>query len=67
MRTIFDLEKKGLIDDHVSSIVKTLILEENTDVYRVLNQYFAKLCSEMELSFKLTRVAQKLGAYCERP
>ena len=67
MRTVFDLEKKGLIDDHVSSIVKTLILEENTDVYRILNQYFAKLCSEMELSFKLTRVAQKLGAYCERP
>jgi hypothetical protein len=67
VRTVLDLEKKGLIDDHVGSIVKTLILEENTDVYRILNQFFAKLCSEMELGFKLTRIAQKLGAYCERP
>lgn len=67
MRTVLKLEKKGLIDDHVGTILKTLILEENTDVYRILNQYFTKLCSEMELGFKLTRVAQKLGAYCERP
>lgn len=56
--SVSDLEKKGLIDDHVGSIIKTLILEENIDVYRIINQQFAKLVSEKELSFKLTRLAQ---------
>lgn len=36
--SVSDLEKKGLIDDHVGSIIKTLILEENIDVYRIINQ-----------------------------
>jgi hypothetical protein len=37
MNAILDLERKGMIDDHIGSIIKTLILEENIDIYRVIN------------------------------
>jgi len=37
MNAILELERKGMIDDHIGSIIKTLILEENIDIYRVIN------------------------------
>jgi hypothetical protein len=57
MNAILELERKGMIDDHIGSIIKTLILEENIDIYRVINQHLAHVISEKELSFKLNRLA----------
>jgi hypothetical protein len=64
---ILDLEQRGLLDEYTSTTVKTLSLEENFDVQRVINSYLAHVISDKELSFKLTRLAQKLGPYHERP
>lgn len=58
MPVILELEQKSLLDEQHSSLLKTLILEENIDVYRVINSYLARVISEKELSFKLTRLAQ---------
>ena len=51
-------------------MLKTLILEENVDIFRVINSYMSFVINEKELSFKLTRLAQQLNAqaaYIERP
>ena len=59
MPVILELEAKGLLnDEQTSSLLKTLVLEENFDVFRVINSYLAKAISDRELSFKLTRLAQ---------
>lgn len=62
-----DLEVKSLLDEQTSSVLKTLILEENVDIFRVINSYLAFVINEKELSFKLTRLAQQLNMYIERP
>lgn len=46
-----------MIDEQTGSLLKTLILEENLEVFRVINSYIAKAVSDRELSFKLTRLA----------
>jgi hypothetical protein len=53
-----DLEMKSLLDEQTSSVLKTLILEENVDIFRVINSYLCFVINEKELSFKLTRLAQ---------
>lgn len=65
--TVHNIESKGLINEKTASIIKTLILEENIDVYRKFNEYSAHQYSDHELGFKLTRLAHQLSAYCERP
>lgn len=67
MSIIADLEQKQLLNDDTSSIIKQLILDENVDIQRVLNSYIARIITDKELSFKLTRLAQQLGTYLERP
>ena len=57
MPVILNLEMKNLLDDNTSTILKTLILEENVDIYRVINSHLAHIISEKQLSFKLTRLA----------
>jgi hypothetical protein len=47
--------------------LKTLILEENVDVFRQINGYIARAVDEQELCAKLVRLAQQLGTYMERP
>ena len=54
---ILSLEMKNLLDENTSTILKTLILEENVDIYRVINSHLANIISEKQLSFKLTRLA----------
>jgi hypothetical protein len=54
---IMDLEVKSLLDEQTSSVLKTLILEENVDIFRVINSYLSFVINEKELSFKLTRLA----------
>jgi hypothetical protein len=61
-----ELESKGLLnDEQTSSLLKTLVLEENFEVFRVINSYLAKAISDRELSFRLTRLAQQLSTYIE--
>ena len=67
MSIIADLEQKQLLNDDTSSIIKQLILDENVDIQRVLNSYNTRIITDKELSFKLTRLAQQLGTYLERP
>ena len=54
---IMDLEMKSLLDEQTSGVLKTLILEENVDIFRVINSYLCFVINEKELSFKLTRLA----------
>lgn len=63
-----ELETKGLLnDEQTASLLKTLVLEENFEVFRVINSYLAKAISDRELSFRLTRLASQLSTYLERP
>ncbi len=55
---VLELEQKGLLDEQTASLLKTLILEENVEVFRVINSYIAKIISDRELSFKLGRLSQ---------
>ncbi|CDW71526.1 UNKNOWN [Stylonychia lemnae] len=64
---ILELENKGMVDEQCASLLKTLVLEENVEVFRVINSYIAKNISDRELGFKLARLAQKLSNYIERP
>ena len=50
---VLELEAKGMLDEQTASLLKTLILEENVEVCRVINSYWAKTISDRELSFKL--------------
>lgn len=55
---ILELENKGLLnDEQTASLLKTLVLEENFEVFRVVNSYLAKAISDRELGFRLTRLA----------
>ena len=56
-----------MLDEQVASFLKTLILEENVDVFRQINGYIARAIDEQELCAKLTRLAQQLGTFMERP
>jgi hypothetical protein len=47
-----------LLDEQVASLLKTLILEENVDVFRQINGYIARAIDEQELCSKLVRLAQ---------
>jgi len=65
---ILELENKGLLnDEQTASLLKTLVLEENFEVFRVINSYLARAISDRELSFRLIRLAQQLSTYIERP
>jgi hypothetical protein len=46
MPVILNLEIKKLLDENTSAIIKSLILEENVDVYRVINSHLAHLITE---------------------
>jgi hypothetical protein len=64
---VHDLEVQNKLEKHVVIQIKTLILEENKDVIKVMNQYFAHSIEEKELSFALARISGRLGTYIERP
>jgi hypothetical protein len=57
MPEVIELENKGYLDEQTASVLKTLILEENVEVFKTINMYFAKLIVQKELGFKLTRLA----------
>ena len=64
---IHNLEQKGLLDKQTVSLIKTLILEENGEVFKVLNSFIAHYINETELSYRLQRLSERLSTYIERP
>jgi hypothetical protein len=54
---IIELEIKRLIDEQTASLIKTLILEENLEVFNPINLYIAKSINDRELSHRLLRLA----------
>jgi hypothetical protein len=50
---IQELESKNLIDVQTSSIVKTFILEENVEIFKVFNAFIARTINERELVYRL--------------
>jgi len=54
---VIELENKGYLDEQTASLLKTLILEENVEVFKTINMCFAKIISQRELAFRLTRLA----------
>lgn len=64
---VHDLEKKSLLDEQVVCTVKTLILEENPEVIKLLNSYIAHIIGERELCPRLQRLSDRMSTYIERP
>ena len=64
---IINLEASNLLDEQTSSLLKTLILEENVAIFRLINGFIARAIDEQELCAKLIRLAQQMGTYMERP
>jgi len=62
-----ELELKNLLDEQTSSMLKSLILEENLDVFNAINAYKTRAITDKELSFKLARLAANFNSYIERP
>ena len=57
MPVVMRLENGGLLDEQTASLLKTLLLEENVEVFKVINSYLAKAINEQELAYKLVRLA----------
>jgi hypothetical protein len=62
-----NLEGANLLDEPTSTLLKTLILDENLEIFRILNNYIARVIDEHELCQKLVRLAQHMSNYIERP
>eukprot|EP01017_Pseudomicrothorax_dubius_P044527 TRINITY_DN7537_c0_g1_i3.p1 TRINITY_DN7537_c0_g1~~TRINITY_DN7537_c0_g1_i3.p1 ORF type:complete len:1239 (-),score=274.19 TRINITY_DN7537_c0_g1_i3:62-3778(-) len=67
IQVIAHLESNHLIDEKTSSLIKTLILEENSDVYRALNSFLHEAIDERILCKKIYALAEKNEFYFERP
>ncbi len=44
-----ELEIKNLLDEQTSSLIKSLILEENIEVFKYLNQYYQQFLNDIQL------------------
>eukprot|EP01022_Parablepharisma_sp_SALTPOND_P012051 TRINITY_DN153_c0_g1_i2.p1 TRINITY_DN153_c0_g1~~TRINITY_DN153_c0_g1_i2.p1 ORF type:complete len:790 (-),score=106.37 TRINITY_DN153_c0_g1_i2:12035-14404(-) len=64
---VHDLEEKKLLDEQVVCTIKTLILEENPEVIKLLNSYIAHMIDERELCPRLQRLSDRMSTYIERP
>ena len=67
IQIIHELEKKALLDEQTVSLIFTLILEENHEMYSVLNSFLSNNIDHMELSLRLQRMVERLSTYIERP
>ena len=57
---IINMENSNLLDHHTAALLKNLILEENIEIFRLINCYIAKMIDENELCFKLNRLAYQM-------
>jgi len=61
------MEQQGLLDERILGAVKTLILEENSEVLREIEKYFAQEVQMDALARTLNRMTDRLSHYIERP
>lgn len=54
---IINLEHQNFLNEQTASIIKNFILEENVEVFRLINSYIAKIIDDHELCSKLIRFA----------
>ncbi len=64
---VHDLEERRLLDEQVVCTVKTLILEENREVIKLLNSYIAHILEERELCTMLQKLSERMSTCIERP
>lgn len=64
---VHELEKTNLLDEQAVCIIKTLILEENPEVLKLLNGYIAHIIPEREVCSRLQRLSERMSTYIERP
>ena len=64
---VADLEKNNIINEQSASVIKSLIIEENTEVFKVINEYIDETYDEDILSKYLSKLAGKLSQYIVRP
>ena len=64
---VHELEEKKLLDEQAVCTVKTLILEENHEVIKLLNSYVAHMIDERELCERLQKLSDRMSTYIERP
>ena len=46
---IMNLEQANLLDEPTSTLLRTLILDENLEIFRILNNYCARVINEQQL------------------
>jgi hypothetical protein len=46
-----------MLDEHTASVLKNLILDENPEIFRLINGYISKIIDDQELCSKLIRLA----------
>jgi len=54
---IISLESSNFLDENTASLLKTLILEENVEIFRLINSFIAHVIDDHELCSKLIRLA----------
>lgn len=64
---IINLECSNMLDEQTATMLKHLILEENVQIFRLINSHIARAIDEHELCQQLNRLAHQVGGYMERP
>ena len=64
---IINLESSNMLDEPTATLLKQLILEENVEIFRLINSHIARAIDEHELCQKLVKLAQQVSGYMERP
>jgi hypothetical protein len=54
---IFNLESQNMLEEYTANQLKNLILEENGEVFRLINNYMTRTIDDGELCAKLNRLA----------
>lgn len=54
---IISLESSNMLDEPTATLLKQLILEENVEIFRLINSHIARAIDEHELCQKLVKLA----------
>ena len=57
LQVIFNLESQNLLEEYTANQLKNLILEENGEVFRLINNFMVHTIDEQTLCSKLNRLA----------
>lgn len=67
MQVIAELESQDILEERLFSVIKTLILRENTEVLREIDTYLVQGMSLVELGHSLMRISDAQGSSLQRP